>query len=167
MQVMQQIQSREWGLILLDEVCRNHAVAPKSPVRRIHDSVAAYWQDGRMCRHPGLHDGGCTWHLQVHVVPAAMFRRVVGIVHAHTKLGLTATLVREDDRISDLNFLIGGAPALPYCKTESLSPPTQACLIVAGTAAPANRQWCALELIGTGSCLFLQAPSCTRPTGWT
>ncbi len=44
---------------------------------------------------------------QVHVVPAAMFRRVVGIIHAHTKLGLTATLVREDDRISDLNFLIG------------------------------------------------------------
>lgn len=41
------------------------------------------------------------------MVPAAMFRRVVGIVHAHTKLGLTATLVREDDRISDLNFLIG------------------------------------------------------------
>lgn len=41
------------------------------------------------------------------MVPAAMFRKVVGIVHAHTKLGLTATLVREDDRISDLNFLIG------------------------------------------------------------
>ena len=26
---------------------------------------------------------------------------------AHCKLGLTATLVREDDRIQDLNFLIG------------------------------------------------------------
>lgn len=26
---------------------------------------------------------------------------------AHTKLGLTATLVREDDKIQDLNFLIG------------------------------------------------------------
>ncbi len=26
---------------------------------------------------------------------------------AHTKLGLTATLVREDDKIEDLNFLIG------------------------------------------------------------
>jgi hypothetical protein len=57
-------------------------------------------------------DVWCPCNLQVHVVPAAMFRRVVGIVHAHTKLGLTATLVREDDRISDLNFLIGGAPAL-------------------------------------------------------
>ena len=28
-------------------------------------------------------------------------------VQAHTKLGLTATLVREDDKIQDLNFLIG------------------------------------------------------------
>ncbi|KAL4441851.1 hypothetical protein ABPG77_003767 [Micractinium sp. CCAP 211/92] len=60
--IMQQIMSREWGLILLDEV---------------------------------------------HVVPAAMFRRVLGIVKAHCKLGLTATLVREDALISDLNFLIG------------------------------------------------------------
>ena len=45
--------------------------------------------------------------MQVHVVPAAMFRRVLGIVKAHCKLGLTATLVREDALISDLNFLIG------------------------------------------------------------
>ena len=29
------------------------------------------------------------------------------IVKAHCKLGLTATLVREDDKITDLNFLIG------------------------------------------------------------
>ena len=28
-------------------------------------------------------------------------------MQAHTKLGLTATLVREDDKIQDLNFLIG------------------------------------------------------------
>lgn len=44
---------------------------------------------------------------EVHVVPAAMFRRVVTTIAAHTKLGLTATLVREDDKIDDLNFLIG------------------------------------------------------------
>lgn len=44
---------------------------------------------------------------EVHVVPAAMFRRVVTKIKAHTKLGLTATLVREDDKIDDLNFLIG------------------------------------------------------------
>ena len=61
-EVMQATQSREWGLMLMDEV---------------------------------------------HVVPAKMFRRVVGSVKAHCRLGLTATLVREDDLISDLNFLIG------------------------------------------------------------
>ena len=33
--------------------------------------------------------------------------QVFGIVKAHCKLGLTATLVREDELISDLNFLIG------------------------------------------------------------
>jgi len=61
-EVMRNIRSREWGLLLMDEV---------------------------------------------HVVPAKMFRRVIGSVKAHCRLGLTATLVREDDLISDLNFLIG------------------------------------------------------------
>lgn len=40
-------------------------------------------------------------------IAAKMFRRVLTIVQAHCKLGLTATLVREDDKIVDLNFLIG------------------------------------------------------------
>ena len=44
---------------------------------------------------------------EVHVVPAAMFRKVIGITKAHCKLGLTATLVREDDKVEHLNFLIG------------------------------------------------------------
>ncbi|KRZ13878.1 DNA excision repair protein haywire, partial [Trichinella zimbabwensis] len=44
---------------------------------------------------------------EVHTIPAKMFRRVLTIVHSHCKLGLTATLVREDDKITDLNFLIG------------------------------------------------------------
>ena len=61
-EIMDTITSREWGLLLMDEV---------------------------------------------HVVPAKMFRRVIGSVKAHCRLGLTATLVREDDLISDLNFLIG------------------------------------------------------------
>ncbi|EQB61078.1 dna repair helicase rad25 [Vairimorpha apis BRL 01] len=41
---------------------------------------------------------------EVHVVPAQMFRKVVSLVTHHCKLGLTATLVREDDKIEDLNF---------------------------------------------------------------
>lgn len=44
---------------------------------------------------------------EVHVAPAHMFRRVTSIIKVHSKLGLTATLLREDDKISDLNFLIG------------------------------------------------------------
>ncbi|KAK5101078.1 DNA repair helicase RAD25 [Lithohypha guttulata] len=44
---------------------------------------------------------------EVHVVPAQTFRKVTDGVRAHCKLGLTATLLREDDKITDLNYLIG------------------------------------------------------------
>jgi DNA excision repair protein ERCC-3 len=44
---------------------------------------------------------------EVHVTPASTFRTVLDLVNAHCKLGLTATLVREDDQIEDLHFLIG------------------------------------------------------------
>ncbi|GMH79575.1 hypothetical protein TrLO_g6257 [Triparma laevis f. longispina] len=52
-------------------------------------------------------DWGLLMMDEVHVVPANTFRRVIANVKAHTRLGLTATLVREDDLIADLNFLIG------------------------------------------------------------
>ncbi|KKY15903.1 putative dna repair helicase rad25 [Phaeomoniella chlamydospora] len=61
-QVMDWITSREWGLMILDEV---------------------------------------------HVVPAKIFRRIGERVRSHSKLGLTATLLREDDKITDLNYIIG------------------------------------------------------------
>jgi len=60
--MMEFLQGREWGLMILDEV---------------------------------------------HVVPANIFRKVTSSIKTHSKLGLTATLLREDDKISDLNFLIG------------------------------------------------------------
>ena len=44
---------------------------------------------------------------EVHVAPADDFRKSFGIIKSHCKLGLTATLVREDSRINDLHFLIG------------------------------------------------------------
>lgn len=44
---------------------------------------------------------------EVHVAPADQFRRVVELVKSHSKLGLTATLVREDNKIEDLQYLIG------------------------------------------------------------
>lgn len=60
--IMDEIKSREWGLMLLDEV---------------------------------------------HVAPADSFRKVIGLVKAHCSLGLTATLLREDNRTDDIYFLIG------------------------------------------------------------
>ena len=44
---------------------------------------------------------------EVQVLPAEMFKRVLDICKAHCKLGLSATLVREDDKIDNINFLIG------------------------------------------------------------
>ncbi|KAJ4312674.1 DNA repair helicase RAD25 [Fusarium piperis] len=44
---------------------------------------------------------------EVHVVPANIFRRVISSIKSHSKLGLTATLLREDGKISHLDFLIG------------------------------------------------------------
>jgi DNA excision repair protein ERCC-3 len=41
------------------------------------------------------------------MLPANVFRSVIDLCKAHCKLGLTATLVREDDKIRDINFLIG------------------------------------------------------------
>lgn len=45
---------------------------------------------------------------EVQVVPANMFKKVVTTsTKSRCKLGLTATLVREDEKTSDLNYLIG------------------------------------------------------------
>jgi len=44
---------------------------------------------------------------EVHMTPANSFRTIVNRVKAHCKLGLTATLVREDELIQDLTYLIG------------------------------------------------------------
>eukprot|EP01071_Lankesteria_metandrocarpae_P010135 Lankesteria_metandrocarpae@DN5291_c0_g1_i2.p3 len=44
---------------------------------------------------------------EVQFAPAPAFRKVNDIVKSHCKLGLTATLVREDDLIHDLQWLIG------------------------------------------------------------
>eukprot|EP01084_Bolivina_argentea_P125024 221545_1 len=60
--VMDEITSREWGLLVLDEV---------------------------------------------HVAPANTFRKCTSMIRSKCKLGLTATLLREDDRIGDLFYLIG------------------------------------------------------------
>jgi|TARA_B110000285_G_scaffold233284_1_gene306592 DNA excision repair protein ERCC-3 len=54
---------------------------------------------------------GHTWGLmlldEVQVFPATNFSKITDRVKAHTKLGLTATLVREDGKISDIDYQIG------------------------------------------------------------
>jgi len=44
---------------------------------------------------------------EVHLVPAKIFRKVTNQIRSHIKLGLTATMVREDDLIQDLPCLVG------------------------------------------------------------
>jgi DNA excision repair protein ERCC-3 len=56
---------------------------------------------------------------EVHVVPAQIFKKVTYSIASHSKLGLTATLLREDDKIQDLNFLIG--PKLYEANWQELS----------------------------------------------
>lgn len=62
LEILREIESREWGLVILDEV---------------------------------------------HVAPARTFRMCLNMTKSKCKLGLTATLLREDDLIEDLFFLIG------------------------------------------------------------
>lgn len=65
------------------------------------------WEADQVMRWVQDQEWGLILLDEVHTIPAKMFRRVLTIVKAHCKLGLTATLVREDDKIADLNFLIG------------------------------------------------------------
>jgi DNA excision repair protein ERCC-3 len=44
---------------------------------------------------------------EVHVAPADTFSKAIRSIPVRCKLGLTATLVREDEKISDLSFMIG------------------------------------------------------------
>uniref|UniRef100_A0A8C9HLN1 General transcription and DNA repair factor IIH helicase/translocase subunit XPB n=1 Tax=Piliocolobus tephrosceles TaxID=591936 RepID=A0A8C9HLN1_9PRIM len=85
--VMEWLKTQEWGLMILDEV---HTIPDlKVMVKRLPSH--SYLEPASVVLKP----------------QAKMFRRVLTIVQAHCKLGLTATLVREDDKIVDLNFLIG------------------------------------------------------------
>lgn len=44
---------------------------------------------------------------EVHIFPADKFRKTSSLLKSHCKLGLTATLVREDCKIKDLHYLVG------------------------------------------------------------
>ncbi|KAJ3073865.1 hypothetical protein HDU98_000462 [Podochytrium sp. JEL0797] len=77
------------------------------------------WDTARMIEFISSREWGLLILDEVHVVPANVFRRVLTTVATHSKLGLTATLVREDDKIADLNFLIG--PKLYEADWQNLS----------------------------------------------
>lgn len=56
--------------------------------------------------------GGVEWGLlildEVQVAPAEVFKRAfLTKTKSHCKIGLTATLVREDNKIEDLQFYVG------------------------------------------------------------
>jgi DNA excision repair protein ERCC-3 len=53
------------------------------------------------------HDWGLMLLDEVQVVPAMNFRKITENIKVHCKLGLTATLKREDGKIDDLHYLIG------------------------------------------------------------
>ncbi|CAF4836995.1 unnamed protein product, partial [Rotaria sp. Silwood2] len=42
---------------------------------------------------------------EVHTTSAEKFRTTFTIAHVDTKLGLTSTIIREDNKIADLNSL--------------------------------------------------------------
>ena len=44
---------------------------------------------------------------EVQWLPAAGYRQILDNIQSHVRIGLTATLYREDDKIDDLNFMIG------------------------------------------------------------
>ena len=44
---------------------------------------------------------------EVHVVPASEYSRAVQSIKARVRLGFTATMIREDDKITDLRSLVG------------------------------------------------------------
>lgn len=77
------------------------------------------FESQKIMNHIQSHEWGLMILDEVHVVPAQMFRRTVSSISHHCKLGLTATLVREDDKIEDLNFLIG--PKLYEADWQDLS----------------------------------------------
>ncbi|CAB9503326.1 transcription factor complex helicase XPB subunit [Seminavis robusta] len=56
---------------------------------------------------------------EAHVVPAPEYRRAIQSIKARCKLGLTATMVREDGKIADLRPLIG--PTLYEAKWKDLT----------------------------------------------
>ncbi|XP_070331944.1 general transcription and DNA repair factor IIH helicase/translocase subunit XPB [Odocoileus virginianus] len=109
-------QFRMWSTIDDSQICRFTSDAKDKPIgcsiaistySMLGHTTKRSWEAERVMEWLRTQEWGLMILDEVHTIPAKMFRRVLTIVQAHCKLGLTATLVREDDKIVDLNFLIG------------------------------------------------------------
>ncbi|XP_014669254.1 PREDICTED: TFIIH basal transcription factor complex helicase XPB subunit-like [Priapulus caudatus] len=109
-------QFKMWSTVDDSMICRFTADAKDKPIgcsicistySMIAHTTKRSWEAEQVMDWLKSQEWGLMILDEVHTIPAKMFRRVLTIVQAHTKLGLTATLVREDDKIADLNFLIG------------------------------------------------------------
>ncbi|KAF6361411.1 ERCC excision repair 3, TFIIH core complex helicase subunit [Rhinolophus ferrumequinum] len=109
-------QFKMWSTIDDSQICRFTSDAKDKPIgcsvaistySMLGHTTKRSWEAERVMEWLRTQEWGLMILDEVHTIPAKMFRRVLTIVQAHCKLGLTATLVREDDKIVDLNFLIG------------------------------------------------------------
>ncbi|KAF3824552.1 hypothetical protein GH733_008837 [Mirounga leonina] len=109
-------QFKMWSAIDDSQICRFTSDAKDKPIgcsiaistySMLGHTTKRSWEAERVMEWLKTQEWGLMILDEVHTIPAKMFRRVLTIVQAHCKLGLTATLVREDDKIVDLNFLIG------------------------------------------------------------
>ncbi|CAK6448661.1 unnamed protein product [Pipistrellus nathusii] len=109
-------QFKMWSTIDDSQICRFTSDAKDKPIgcsiaistySMLGHATKRSWEAERVMEWLRAQEWGLMILDEVHTIPAKMFRRVLTIVQAHCKLGLTATLVREDDKIVDLNFLIG------------------------------------------------------------
>lgn len=112
--IVQQIRSREWGLLIYDEV----QYAPAPAFRRVISFVILVqpiqWHFAALfsviCYLQTIYF--FLWNvIFVYFTTSNVSRwiwlKINDVVKSHSKLGLTATLVREDDLINDLQWLIG------------------------------------------------------------
>ncbi|XP_005098095.1 general transcription and DNA repair factor IIH helicase subunit XPB [Aplysia californica] len=109
-------QFKMWSTVDDSLICRFTSDAKDKPMgcaicistySMLAHSTKRSWEADKMMKWLQNQEWGLMVLDEVQTIPAKMFRRVLTTVNAHCKLGLTATLVREDDKIADLNFLIG------------------------------------------------------------
>ncbi|XP_071802961.1 general transcription and DNA repair factor IIH helicase/translocase subunit XPB-like [Asterias amurensis] len=109
-------QFKMWSTVDDSMVCRFTSDAKDKPMgcnicistySMVAHSTKRSWEAEQVMKWLRDQEWGLMLLDEVHTIPAKQFRRVLTVVQAHCKLGLTATLVREDDKIADLNFLIG------------------------------------------------------------